>query len=919
MCHADPGQMASLLVRTEDSVNQLISRVSDHRQSGRAFPAGTRLDVSQGDDSLTFVLTNTTDKPIVVRDIVLADIPHGLPADAPFYGEGFSMFGGTVGTLGKPIDIDPLTDHGHYKLPQPAGFRTVYNCLRVSPANGPATLIGFASCRRFHGRFNVNDERLQIVLNGEGVELGAGESWTLEELFIAHDTDADELMTRFAARIEANHPRLKWPTLPTGWCSWYCYWADVTAEKIRANLAAFREHLPGIRYIQIDDGYQPQMGDWLEPTDKFKEGVEQVVREIRDAGFEPAIWVAPFIASSESKLFKDHPDWFVKDEQGNPLPSSKVTFGGWRQGPWYMLDGTHPEAQAYLEHVFRTMRGWGCTYFKLDATMWGALPAGVRHDRSATSVEAYRRGMDAVRRGAGPDAFILGCNQAYWPSLGTIHGSRTSYDINRDFKTFARVARQNLMRNWMNDRLWWNDPDCLLIPDLDVPAEQSKRVSADEFSFHAAATYASGGMLLSGDAVVNYTPAQWDLLKRAAARPPIAARFQSDALEVGFVDEPTRRVLILLNWTDEPVNRRVELGGIGRLTDYWNDAALGAFDGTAEIVLPPRAGRVIVVEREPAQPGADRSPREIDVLRRFPPGLIDSITGGGRPDAAGMVGFNKTQWYEAGMQRGAMWTLIAAVLRNDEAGVDDAWRAIDATFARQLEDGGFLSVQTPDARHAPDRMSRVTTAFFWLQEFSHAMLVLQQSDLASKYADRIEALKPKIRRAYAFVLADLDQIIAVHRKATNRLFIAAKAFGLGGVLLDDPTLSDAARRIVREALAQQDAAGFFPENGGLDTGYNAVAILFAHTLAIYLNAPELDAAIDRAMAWQLERIDNRTGIVDVSQNTRTGRGQETYMGKVKTLNYAEIAMAIGFHSARRSQPDLIPLAEKVYEQRNAPK
>lgn len=311
--------------------------------------------------------------------------------------------------------------------------------------------------------------------------------------------------------------------------------------------------------------------------------------------------------------------------------------------------------------------------------------------------------------------------------------------------------------------------------------------------------------------------------------------------------------------------------------------------------------------------------RELDLLHRVPPGLIESIAAGGRPDANGMVGFNKPTWYEAGMQRSSMWWLIASVLRNDRAGVDDAWRAIDATFDRQLPSGGFEIVQTPDARYAPGHMSSVTTSFFWLQELSHGLLVLQQSELAPHFADRIETLKPKIQRAYAFIHADLDEIINVHRKATNRLFIAAKAFGLGGVLLGDDTLMQASRRIVREALAQQDAAGFFPENGGADTGYNAVALLFAHTLAIYLNDAELDAALDRAMAWQLERIDRKTGVIDVSQNTRTGRGQETYMGKVKTLNYGEIAMAISFHAARRNQPDLFEVAEKVYEQRKSTK
>jgi alpha-galactosidase len=301
----------------------------------------------------------------------------------------------------------------------------------------------------------------------------------------------------------------------------------------------------------------------------------------------------------------------VRGEDDRPLRSDKVTFGGWRQGPWYMLDATHPEARAYLENVFRTLRSWGCTYFKLDANLWGAFPAGRRHDPQATSVEAYRLGMDAIRRGAGPDSLLLACNQAYWPSLGTVHASRTSFDIGRDPKTFRRVARQNLLRNWMNDRLWWNDPDCLLIPDVTPSATgfdpgptfaSQTKITPEHFSFHAAATYASGGMILSGDAVADYSPAQWNILHRALARPPVAARFADDHLEVGVIDEPTRRVVVLLNWDDTPVTRRIPVADRFadtpvRITDFWTDHVVSAeVRNHTELTLPPGGGRVLVLE-----------------------------------------------------------------------------------------------------------------------------------------------------------------------------------------------------------------------------------------------------------------------------------------------------------------------------------
>ncbi|MEO0055023.1 MAG: hypothetical protein RLZZ50_970, partial [Verrucomicrobiota bacterium] len=500
------------------------------------------------------------------------------------------------------------------------GFRTVYNYLRITPPGGPTILVGFTSCRRFHGKLNINADRLQLVAITENLTLLPGARWEMEELLVAQAFSSATALNTFAAHIETHHPRLPWPVAPNGWCSWYAYYQNISSERILANLATLKNHAPQLHYIQIDDGYQPWMGDWLDSTDKFVGGVQPVIRSIRDSGFEPAIWVAPFIASPQSRLFREHPEWFVRGTDDRPLRSDKVTFGGWRQGPWYMLDATHPEARAYLEHVFRTLRSWGCTYFKLDANLWGAFPAGRRHDPQATSVEAYRAGMDAVRRGAGPDSLLLACNQAYWPSLGTVHASRTSFDIGRDLTTFRRVARQNLLRNWMNDRLWWNDPDCLLIPDVTPSASaasgfeagptfsRQKKIAPDHFAFHAAATYASGGMILSGDAVVDYSPAQWNLLHRALARPPLAARFADDRLEVGVIDEPTRRVVVLLNWDDTQATRRVPVSDrfrntAVRVTDFWTDRVVSTdLRGDMDLVLPPGGGRVLVLEKESAAP-----------------------------------------------------------------------------------------------------------------------------------------------------------------------------------------------------------------------------------------------------------------------------------------------------------------------------
>jgi alpha-galactosidase len=295
--------------------------------------------------------------------------------------------------------------------------------------------------------------------------------------------------------------------------------------------------------------------------------------------------VAPFVAEKDSHVFQQHPGWFVRDASGQPLRADTVTFGGWRRGPWYVLDGTHPEAQAHLESVFRTMRtDWGCTYFKLDANFWGAIHGGRFHDPRATRVEAYRRGMEAVRRGAG-DAFILGCNHPLWPSLGLVHGSRSSNDIKRTWARVKGTARQNLLRNWQNGRLWWNDPDAVVLTGL--PEE--------EVRFHATAIYASGGMLLSGDDLTRADPGTLALLGKLQPPTGRAARFADDALEVGTIDRGDDRLAFLLNGSDAPKALSFALDRPRRVRELWSGEDLGVrAAGPVSLTLPAHAGRVLV-------------------------------------------------------------------------------------------------------------------------------------------------------------------------------------------------------------------------------------------------------------------------------------------------------------------------------------
>jgi alpha-galactosidase len=510
-----------------------------------------------------------------VREVIVWELDRRVAPETPLYAEGFQMLSQTGGTLGKPEPIGAYTDVKHYRLPEPAGAFTAYNLVHVGNL-----LLAFTSCRRFSGKFHLRPSSIEASLDLEGLEIAPGQTIDLEEMAVFEGHDHGALFEKLAARLGANHPPILPAEAPQGWCSWYCFGPTVTAQQVMENLEFIAGRMPALRYIQIDDGYQAAMGDWLETGKAFGGDVRAVLRQIRQRGFEPAIWVAPFIAEARSRVFQEHPGWFMKDDQNQPLASNRVTFGGWRMGPWYALDGTHPEVQRHLENVFRTMRQeWGVTYFKLDANYWGAMPGGRLHDPRATRIEAYRRGMEAVRRGSG-DAFLLGCNHPLWPSLGLIHGSRSSNDIARRWPRFRQVARENLRRGWQNGRLWWNDPDVVLL---------SGDLTEHEFLFHAASIYASGGMLLAGDDLPRLAPARLEMLRKLSPPTGRAAVFDS-ALRIGRLRQPHRELIFFLNWNDqaESFEARVPPGAV--VKDFWSGAEVASRIPN----VPPRSARILV-------------------------------------------------------------------------------------------------------------------------------------------------------------------------------------------------------------------------------------------------------------------------------------------------------------------------------------
>ncbi len=162
----------------------------------------------------------------------------------------------------------------------------------------------------------------------------------------------------------------------------------------------------------------------------------------------------------------------------------------------------------------------------------------------------------------------------------------TYVQIKRSWDRIATTARQNLSRSWQNGRLWWNDPDAVVL---------AGEMTDAECRFHATAIYATGGMIPSGDDLTQMPPARAVMLRKLLPPTGIAASFTDSRLRVGTVTLPDARMICLFNWGEEHDAIAVALPRPSVVTDYWTGQSLGRHNRRMSIDLPPRSARLLRV------------------------------------------------------------------------------------------------------------------------------------------------------------------------------------------------------------------------------------------------------------------------------------------------------------------------------------
>ncbi len=325
----------------------------------------------------------------------------------------------------------------------------------------------------------------------------------------------------------------------SGYTSWYNYFQKISEDIIIRDLNGLDFAKDDVSIFQIDDGYEPFVGDWLDPCpEKFPNGMKYIADKIHEKGYKAGIWLAPFSCQKKSRVAKEHPDWLIKNEKGKPQLGC-IAWGG-----AYTLDFYNEGARNYIKRVFDVvLNEWGYDMVKLDFLYSECLTP--RHDKSRG--EIMHEAMAFLRECVG-DKLLLGCGIPVSAAIGVCDACRISCDVDLTYtgKIYNHIHVANEMlsaqsainnsifRRHLNGRVFMNDPDVFFLRNnnLKFTLEQKKLL--------AKINNLCGNVLFVSDNAGDYDAEQRDLLikyLRKTNEKVLAAEYVSDTVIKILIDD----------------------------------------------------------------------------------------------------------------------------------------------------------------------------------------------------------------------------------------------------------------------------------------------------------------------------------------------------------------------------------------------
>lgn len=329
--------------------------------------------------------------------------------------------------------------------------------------------------------------------------------------------------------------------LLTGYTTWYNYYGNIEQNIVERDLNAISKLKSKIDIFQIDDGYQLAIGDWLNCVqNKFPQGMKNMAQKIHDKNMLAGLWLAPFAVTKNCFIYKEHPDWLIKDSNGNILKA------GANWGGFYSLDIYNPEAREYIRKVFDTvLNDWGYDLVKLDFLYCVCMIPIHGKTRGEIMCEA----MDFLRECCGKK-LILGCGVPMMPAFGKVDYCRIGPDISlkwgknrydsREGVSTTHAILNSVFRRHLDGRAFGNDPDVFLLRNNNI------HMSDEEKKTLAKVNKICGKVLFTSDNVDDYTEEKMQTIEYVFDRnipKVIGAEFDNNILTIEYEENSEKKTL----------------------------------------------------------------------------------------------------------------------------------------------------------------------------------------------------------------------------------------------------------------------------------------------------------------------------------------------------------------------------------------
>ncbi len=683
------GSSIAAVTLTDKASGQAVARYSDlpgdseFRSSvanSRVWGTGARIEAVSRRRTTTFTLYesspflfvhstihNTTDKPLVAASLELFEVKAHLGAPVTqlrSFGTGFL----------KSLDV-PATSFSFTAL--------------VEPESRRGLVVSQLTHQRSSGVFTTRAEGEAVSIGGRldfgRFQVEAGESRDTDTILVGHFDDARVGLESYADAI-ARHHGIQLKTQAVDYCTWYHARAS-DEKKLAENTEFAAKHLApfGLDVIQIDDDWQkltpsfskPEtrkrgkgpVKTFVESKENYSSGMAATATNITGHQFTAGLWFMPFAGGYRTSYFADKQDLFAHWPDGTPIEDPRWS--------GTLLDLTNPRTQAFVHQRTKRIYDWGYRYFKLDGLHTGTVtynvyvntdwrtrgltnsrnfvgsqsspakidsnePSAALHDATKTHIEAYRIGLDTLRRAA-PDAFLLGCNvsqnmRSMGAAFDKIDAMRIGPDNGRggsgrwDHVTKGALHGSNLY--FLNARVWHNDPDPVYVRASN-PLESAR--------WMVSWVAVTGSMLTTSEQFSELPPERLDLLKRAMpsvfrssrSSDTLIARpvdlFRSETPRIWLLTDTRksvrRDVIGLFNWKEKEAETIVcSMSRIGLdedrsfvAFDYWANEFVEPFKGNLHQTLPAGTCRVLAVRPEA------NHPQLLSTSRHITQGVIDVL------------------------------------------------------------------------------------------------------------------------------------------------------------------------------------------------------------------------------------------------------------------------------------------------------